>query len=257
MGYNTIRAETRGKVGLITLDRPKALNALNSELVGEVNAALDGFEADDGVGATVIAGGEARLRRRGGHQGDGAQDLYGRVFRRFHRPVGPGGALPQADHRRGGRLRARRRLRTGDDVRHIDRRRDGQIRPAEIKLGTYPGSGGTQRLPRAVGKAKAMDLILTGRTMDAAEAGARRTREPRRRGRGAAGHCPRGRRDHRRHVAPRRNHGQGGGQPLAGDVTRGGDPVRAAGVLLDLRAGRSEGGDAAFVEKRAPAFQNR
>ena len=161
MEYRTIRVETRGKVGLATLDRPKALNALNSELIGELNRALDGFEADDGIGAIVIAGGRARLRSGRRYQGNAPQKPIWTPFSATSSDRGQSRPLPQARYRRSGRLCSRRRLRTRHDVRHPDRRGDRKIWPAEIQLGIFPGSGGTQRLPRAIGKAKAMDLILT------------------------------------------------------------------------------------------------
>lgn len=170
MTWNTIRAETRGKAGLVTLDRPKALNALNSELVAEVGRALDGFEADDGIGAIVIAGGE-RAFAAGADIKEMQPKSYMDAF--FGDFIGPWDRVARCrkptiaavgGYALGGGCELAMMC---DILIAAETARFGQ---PEIKLGTFPGSGGTQRLPRAIGKAKAMDLILTGRTMDAAEA---------------------------------------------------------------------------------------
>ena len=170
MTWNTIRAETRGKAGLVTLDRPKALNALNSELVAEVGRALDGFEADDGIGAIVIAGGE-RAFAAGADIKEMQPKSYMDAF--FSDFIGPWDRVARCrkptiaavgGYALGGGCELAMMC---DILIAAETARFGQ---PEIKLGTFPGSGGTQRLPRAIGKAKAMDLILTGRTMDAAEA---------------------------------------------------------------------------------------
>ena len=170
MDYRTIRAEARGKVGLITLDRPKALNALNSELIGELNRALDGFEADADIGAMVLAGGE-RAFAAGADIKEMQPKSYMDAF--FGDFIGPWDRVTRcrkpviaavAGYALGGGCELAMMC---DILIAAETARFGQ---PEIKLGTFPGSGGTQRLPRAIGKAKAMDLILTGRMMDAAEA---------------------------------------------------------------------------------------
>ena len=170
MDYRTIRAEARGKVGLITLDRPKALNALNSELIGEMNRALDGFEADADIGAMVLAGGE-RAFAAGADIKEMQPRSYMDAF--FGDFIGPWDRVTRcrkpviaavAGYALGGGCELAMMC---DILIAAETARFGQ---PEIKLGTFPGSGGTQRLPRAIGKAKAMDLILTGRMMDAAEA---------------------------------------------------------------------------------------
>ena len=131
MTYENILVETRGKVGLITLNRPKALNALSPELMSELTRALDAFEADDGIGCMVDHRQREGLRRGRRHQGDEGQVLHGRLQGRLHhRRMGARHALPQAGDRGGRRLRAGRRLRTGDDVRFHHRGRQREVRPA-------------------------------------------------------------------------------------------------------------------------------
>lgn len=257
MGYNTIRAETRGKVGLVTLDRPKALNALNSELVGELNAALDGFEADGGVGAMVIAGGE-RAFAAGADIKEMAPKTYMDAF--FGDFIGPWDRVARcrkptiaavAGYALGGGCELAMMC---DILIAAETAKFGQ---PEIKLGTYPGSGGTQRLPRAVGKAKAMDLILTGRTMDAAEA--------ERAGLASRVVAPGALMETALEV----------GATIAGmslpavimakeAVNRSQETSLAEGILFERRVFYStfaledqKEGMAAFVEKRAPAFRNR
>jgi enoyl-CoA hydratase len=170
MAFETIIAETRGRVGLITLNRPKALNALNSALIGELVAALDGFEGDDAVGAIVITGSEkafaagADIKEMQGlsfvdaYVGDYAAGLE-RVSR-TRKPV----IAAVAGYCLGGGCELAMLC---DTIVAADTAKFGQ---PEITLGILPGMGGTQRLTRAVGKAKAMDMVLTGRMMDAAEA---------------------------------------------------------------------------------------
>ena len=171
MSYENILVETRGAVGLITLNRPKALNALCDALVREMGAALDGFEADDAIGAIVITGSEQGLRRRRRHQGDAEPQLHRRLHRRLHhqgwervttcrKPV----IAAVAGFALGGGCELAMMC---DFIIAADTAKFGQ---PEIKLGIIPGAGGTQRLTRFVGKAKAMDMVLTGRMMDAAEA---------------------------------------------------------------------------------------
>jgi len=170
MSYENIIVETRGKVGLVRLNRPQALNALNAALLGELGAAVDGFEADPDIGCIVIAGSDkafaagadikemATKSFMDAFMNDLAAD-WDRVAR-ARKPVvaavagfALGGGCELAMH--------------CDIVIAADNAKFGQ---PEIKLGVIPGIGGTQRLAHAVGKAKAMDLCLSGRMMDAAEA---------------------------------------------------------------------------------------
>ncbi|ATE58670.1 enoyl-CoA hydratase [Thauera sinica] len=171
MTYELIIAETRGRVGLITLNRPKALNALNDQVVNEIGTALDGFEADDGIGAIVITGSEKAFAA-GADIGAMASFSYMDAYKNEYitrnwervktcrKPV----IAAVAGFALGG---GNELAMMCDIIIAADTARFGQ---PEVKLGTLPGAGGTQRLPRAVGKAKAMELCLTGRMMDAAEA---------------------------------------------------------------------------------------
>lgn len=170
MAYETILVETKGKVGLITLNRPQALNALNGQLIGEINAALDGFERDPGIGCIVITGSEKAFAA-----GADIKEMQGRTF--------PGTYVDDKfeDWDRIGQRRkpivaavAGFALGGGcelammcDFILAADNAKFGQ---PEINLGVIPGAGGTQRLTRAVGKAKAMEMCLTGRMMGAEEA---------------------------------------------------------------------------------------
>jgi enoyl-CoA hydratase len=170
MIYENIVVEPRGKVGLITLDRPEALNALNSDLIEELNMALDAFESDDRIGAMVITGSDKAFAAGADikeMQSKSYMDAYFGDFlgpwervSRCRKPV----IAAVAGYALGGGCELAMMC---DIVIAADNACFGQ---PEIKLGTFPGSGGTQRLPRAVGKAKAMDLILTGRMMDVEEA---------------------------------------------------------------------------------------
>ena len=170
MAYDTILVETRGKVGLVTLNRPQALNALNSTVVGEINRALDGFEADPNVGCVVITGSEKAFAAGADikeMQSKGFPDTYledfitawDRVASR-RKPI----VAAVAGFALGGGCELAMMC---DIVIAADTAKFGQ---PEIKLGVMPGAGGTQRLTRIVGKAKAMEMCLTGRMMDAAEA---------------------------------------------------------------------------------------
>ncbi len=170
MAYKTIIVETRGRVGLITLNRPKALNALNAELISELNQALDRYEPDDEVGAIVVTGSE-RAFAAGADIKEMQEKSFGDVIRndfiapweritRCRKPV----IAAVAGYALGGGCELAMMC---DIVIAADTAKFGQ---PEITLGTLPGSGGTQRLPRAVGKSKAMEMILTGRMMDAGEA---------------------------------------------------------------------------------------
>ena len=171
MAYDTILVETRGKVGLITLNRPQALNALNATLVGELNQALDGFEADPAhrLHRHHRLGEGLRGRRR--HQGDGGPRPIRRPISTTSSPPGTGSARRRkpiiaavAGFALGGGCELAMMC---DFIIAADNAKFGQ---PEIKLGVMPGAGGTQRLTRVVGKAKAMEMCLTGRMMDAAEA---------------------------------------------------------------------------------------
>ena len=170
MSHQTIIVETRGRVGLIRLNRPQALNALNATLKDELLAAAEAFDADAGIGCIVITGSDKAFAA-GADIKEMADKSYAWAF----------GTDYAADWERLPRLRkpliaavAGFALGGGCEIAMMcdliiaaDNARFGQ---PEIKLGVIPGMGGTQRLTRVVGKAKAMDLILTGRMMDAAEA---------------------------------------------------------------------------------------
>jgi len=171
MNEPLVLVETRGRVGLLTLNRPKALNALNDALMDELGAALLAFDADDGVGAIVITGSDKAFAA--GADISAMKDLnYADVYRgdfitrnwetirRVRKPV----IAAVSGYALGGGCELAMMC---DIIIAADNARFGQ---PEIKLGIIPGAGGTQRLPRAVGKAKAMDLALTARMMDASEA---------------------------------------------------------------------------------------
>src|SRR3974390_2994501 len=171
MAYENIRVETHGPVGLIRLNRPKHLNALNDALMDELGEALAGFDGDEAIGAIVLAGSDKAFAAGadiGAMKDWGYMDVYrtGYISRNWDRlkavrkPV----IAAVAGYALGGGCEL---AMMGDIVIAADSARFGQ---PEIKLGVIPGAGGTQRLPRAVGKAKAMDMILTGRMMDAQEA---------------------------------------------------------------------------------------
>jgi len=171
MSYENILVETRGRVGLVTLNRPKALNALNDALMDELGAALVAFDQDEAVGCIVITGSE-RAFAAGADIGMMAKYSYMDAYksdyitrnwetiRRIRKPV----IAAVAGYALGGGCELAMMC---DIVIAADNAKFGQ---PEVKLGTMPGAGGTQRLPRAVSKAKAMDLCLTARMMDAAEA---------------------------------------------------------------------------------------
>jgi len=170
-GYENILVEQRGAVGIITLDRPTALNALNAALIAELASALDDFEADARVGAIVLAGSERAFAAGAdikemlakSYPEIYCEDFITRGWERVgqcRKPV----IAAVAGFALGGGCEIAMMC---DIVIAADTARFGQ---PEITLGTIPGAGGTQRLARFVGKAKAMDLCLTGRIMDAAEA---------------------------------------------------------------------------------------
>ena len=168
---NPVVTEVLGRVGLIRIDRPEAMNALNDDVVDGISAAIDRFEADDNIGCMVLTGNE-RAFAAGADIGLMKDFDYMHVYksdfitrnwerlRRSRKPV----IAAVAGFALGGGCEIAMAC---DMIFAADTAKFGQ---PEIKLGIIPGAGGTQRLPRAVGKAKAMDLCLTGRMMDAAEA---------------------------------------------------------------------------------------
>src|SRR5271154_505436 len=171
MAYETILTETRGAVAVVRLNRPKALNALSTQLVQELGHALDGYEDDDAIGAIVLTGSErafaagADIKEMQSKTFTEAylQDFITRDWERVTRCRKPVIAAVAGFALGGGCELAM----MCDFILAADSAKFGQ---PEIKLGVIPGVGGTQRLTRFVGKSKAMDMILTGRMMDAAEA---------------------------------------------------------------------------------------
>ena len=169
--YETILTEQKGAVTLITLNRPKALNALNDALMNELGAALQAFDADDSVGAMVITG-SAKAFAAGADIAAMAKWTYMDVYRTNY--IGRNWETIRAVRKPviaavgGFALGGGCELAMMCDI--VIAAEDARFGQPEIKLGIIPGAGGTQRLPRAVGKAKAMDLILTGRMMNAEEA---------------------------------------------------------------------------------------
>jgi len=171
MSYEFITTEVKGRVALITLNRPKQLNALNAKLMQELGEALYGFDADDGIGAIVIAGSEKAFAA-GADIGAMKDFDFMHAFRsdyitrdwehirNIRKPV----VAAVAGYALGGGCE----LAMACDI--VIAAQSAKFGQPEINLGTFPGAGGTQRLPRAVGKAKAMDLCLTARMMDAEEA---------------------------------------------------------------------------------------
>ncbi|MGI9025644.1 MAG: enoyl-CoA hydratase [Burkholderiaceae bacterium] len=171
MSYENIVVETREKVGLITLSRPKFLNALNDALMDELGDALLEFDGDEAIGCIVITGGDKAFAA-GADIGAMAEWTYMDVYksdyitrnwetlRRVRKPV----IAAVAGYALGGGCELAMMC---DIIIAADDAKFGQ---PEIKLGILPGAGGTQRLPRAVGKAKAMDMCPTTRMMDAVEA---------------------------------------------------------------------------------------
>jgi len=171
MSEALIKTEIHERVALIRLDRPKALNALNDALIGQMTDAMQRFDQDDAIGAIVLTGSEKAFAAGADiavMQGWDYMDVYKQnfpgdqweVMRRLRKPV----IAAVAGYALGGGCELAMMC---DIIIAADNAKFGQ---PEIKLGVIPGFGGTQRLPRAVGKAKAMDLVLTARMMDAAEA---------------------------------------------------------------------------------------
>jgi enoyl-CoA hydratase len=170
MTYQNILVETQGRVGIIRLNRPQALNALNKALMAELTQAIEAFDADDKIGSMLITGSDKAFAA-----GADIKEMADKPFidaylgdfvsnwdaaARARKPI----VAAVAGFALGGGCELAMQC---DIVIAADTAKFGQ---PEIKLGVIPGIGGTQRLARAVGKAKAMDLILTGRMMDAAEA---------------------------------------------------------------------------------------
>ncbi|MDA0674780.1 MAG: enoyl-CoA hydratase [Proteobacteria bacterium] len=171
MAYETIAVDIRGAVGLITLNRPKALNALNTQMIQEMGRALDELEADAAIGAIVITGNEKAFAA-----GADIKEMKDKTFvevytedfitkdweriAKCRKPV----IAAVAGYALGGGCEIALMC---DFILAADTARFGQ---PEVTLGIPPGAGGTQRLTRIIGKAKAMEMCLTGRMMDAAEA---------------------------------------------------------------------------------------
>jgi len=256
--FELILSEAVGKVGLITLNRPKQLNALNDQLMSELSVALDAFEVDENIGCIVITGSEKAFAAGadiGAMSGFSYMDAYrgDYITRNWERvktcrkPV----IAAVAGFALGGGCELAMMC---DMIFAADTAQFGQ---PEIKLGVLPGAGGTQRLPRAIGKAKAMDMCLTARMMDAGEAE-------------RAGLVAR--------VIPASNllaETLAAAERIAGYslpvammikecVNRAYESGLNEGLLFERRAFHSafalddqKEGMAAFVEKRKPAFKNR
>jgi enoyl-CoA hydratase len=169
--YENIQTETKGRVGIIRLNRPKALNALCADLVRELGQALDILEKDSNIGCLVLTGSDKAFAA-GADIKEMKDKTYQDVFLQDFITVG----WEKVSHIRKPIIAAVAGYALGggcemammcDFIIAADNAKFGQ---PEITLGTIPGAGGTQRLPRFIGKSKAMDLVLTGRMMDAAEA---------------------------------------------------------------------------------------
>jgi len=257
-GYQNLLAERRGAVGIITLNRPVALNALNAALIAELASALDDLEDDPGIGAIVLtgtekafaAGADVKEMVSKSYPEIYCEDFITRGWERVgqcRKPV----IAAVAGFALGGGCEIAMMC---DIVVAADTARFGQ---PEITLGTIPGAGGTQRLARFIGKAKAMDLCLTGRMMDAPEAE-------------RAGLVSR--------VVPAADllseaikiaeRIAGMSQPIAmmvkESVNRAYETTLAEGVRFERRLFHStfatedrKEGMAAFIDKRKPAFRNR
>ncbi len=170
MAYETILLERRGSVGLITLNRPRVMNAINAQLVNELKLAIDELEADAEVAAFVLTGGERTFAA-----GADVTELRSLTFPESYLKDIFAGIDRLSEARKptiaavaGYVLGGGCELAMSCDI--IIAAENAKFGLPEVSLGIIPGFGGTQRLTRLVGKAKAMDLILTGRTMDAAEA---------------------------------------------------------------------------------------
>jgi enoyl-CoA hydratase len=170
MPYENIIVETKGRVGIIRLNRPNALNALNRALIAELTQAIEAFDRDSAIGCLLITGNDKAFAA--------GADIKEMADKTFIEAYGSNFAADwdRAAHTRKPIVAAVAGFALGggcelamqcDLIIAADTAKFGQ---PEIKLGVIPGIGGTQRLTRAVGKAKAMDMVLTGRMMDAAEA---------------------------------------------------------------------------------------
>jgi len=166
-----VKVSVQGRVGILTLNRPKALNALSNEVIDELAEAMRTFDADENIGAMVLTGNERAFAAGadiGAMQGWSYMDVYKQDYlggnweslKRIRKPI----IAAVSGYALGGGCELAMLC---DIIIAADNSKFGQ---PEIKLGVIPGFGGTQRLPRAVGKAKAMDLVLTARMMDAEEA---------------------------------------------------------------------------------------
>jgi enoyl-CoA hydratase len=171
MAYENIIVETRGNVGLITLNRPEALNALSSPLMAELTEALDAFEADDAIGAMVLTGSEKAFAA-----GADIKEMQDKTWMEAYREDFITAGWERLTRTRKPVIAAVAGFALGggcevammcDFILAADSARFGQ---PEVNLGIPPGAGGTQRLTRFVGKSKAMEMCLTGRFMDADEA---------------------------------------------------------------------------------------
>ncbi len=170
MAYETILVESRGPIGLITLNRPQALNALNAQVIGELNQALDGYDRDPEIAVVVLTGSDRAFAAGADIKEMQEKDFISALQSDFIAPWQRVGRHKKpiiaavAGYALGGGCELAMMC---DVILAADNARFGQ---PEINLGTLPGAGGTQRLTRAVGKAKAMEMVLTGRMMDAEEA---------------------------------------------------------------------------------------
>jgi len=167
MAYETILVETRGHVGLVRLNRPKALNALNAQLIAELTEALKAYDADPEVAAVVVTGTDKAFAAGADIKEMASKDFVAAAGSDF---IAPWQAVSRtrkpviaavAGYALGGGCELAMMC---DVILCADNAKFGQ---PEINLGTIPGAGGTQRLTRAVGKSKAMEMVLTGRMMDA------------------------------------------------------------------------------------------
>ena len=260
MAFQTILVERRGRVGLITLNRPEALNALNAALIGELNTGARRFRGRSGDRLHRADRLGSGLRRRSRHQGNGGPGPIRSVsratssprwerMRRCRKPI----IAAVAGFALGGGCELAMMC---DFIIAAENAKFGQ---PEIKLGVIPGAGGTQRLPRFIGKAKAMDLCLTGRMMDAAEAERCGAGQPRGAGR---------RTDRRSHARrPSRSPSSRCRSVMMAKeaVNRAFETTLAEGVRFERRAvpgavrhrGPEGGAWRAFIAKRPPDFKHR
>ena len=170
MAYETILVETRGPIGLITLNRPKALNALNGQVVSELNQVLATFESDPQIAVVVLTGSDRAFAAGADIKEMQTKNFIGAFQSDFIAPWQKVAACRKpviaavAGYALGGGCELAMMC---DIIIAADTAKFGQ---PEINLGTIPGAGGTQRLTRVIGKSKAMEMVLTGRMMDAEDA---------------------------------------------------------------------------------------